>query len=349
MPTASTPDRSAAAAELHGAVATLPDPRLPRLSTAARARITLVVFWGSLVAQLAIILTGGAVRLTESGLGCSTWPVCEPGSFAPQYTPEMGIHPYVEFGNRMMSGVVGIFALALLLIALRWLRHRSAGFRWLAAVPLIGTAAQAVVGAFVVWMDLHPGLVSPHFLISMILVAVSVVLLVRLHDAPGRPRRLTAPRGALALSLPLAIIGSVVLVLGTIVTGTGPHSGDAGSITRVTVDALAITRMHAGGVWIFCILLVSLLVLLHRRGGRPMLRRSAWGLLGVTILQGIIGYTQYLTGLPELVVFFHLLGAGLFSGAIAWLCSELSEAPAADADALAGPSGPSQQRGVQRA
>lgn len=233
-----------------------------------------------------------------------------------------GIHPFVEFGNRTLTGVVSFFAIAVLLVTWRWLGHKGVGFRRLAWVPLLGTAVQAVVGAFVVIADLHPGLVSPHFLISPLLTAVSMVLLVRLYDGDG-PARVVVPWRAVWIFIPLAAVGFSVLVLGTLVTGTGPHSGDAGEVTRIAMDPRLISRIHSISVYVFCALLAGLLVVLHRSQARPEARFAAWMLLAMTVLQGIIGYIQYFTGLPGLMVFFHLVGAALFAAAIAWVGARL--------------------------
>lgn len=306
----------------HGRLTTLPGTRLTSWGPRRRARVTQFVFWGSLAFQIIIILTGAAVRLTGSGLGCSTWPNCEPGSFTPELTMEAGIHPFVEFGNRMVTGPLLVFAIAVALVSWSWLRHKGPGFRGLALVPLIGSLLQAAIGMVVVLADLHPGVVSPHFLISPVLVAVSTVLLVRLYDGDGRVRR-AAPPAALAVFVPMAVLGFAILVLGTLVTGTGPHSGDDGDIIRITVNPLALTRAHSLSVWAFCALLVVLLVILHRAGVRREALRAAHGLVGLTLLQGLIGYVQFFTGLPELVVFFHVIGAALFAGGIACVGARL--------------------------
>lgn len=306
----------------HGRITTLPDPRLPSWGPARRARLAAVVFWGNLFCQIGIILSGGAVRLTGSGLGCSTWPNCEPGQFTPELTMEAGIHPFVEFGNRSLTGVLSVFAIALLLVSWRWLAHKGTGFRRLAWVPLIGTGVQAIVGMVVVFADLHPGVVSPHFLISPLLAAVSMVLLVRLYDGDGR-MRLAVPARAVTVFVPLAVIGFVILVLGTIVTGTGPHSGDAGEITRIDMNPVVASRIHAIAVYVFCAALAVLLVILHRARARREAIVAAWWLVALTLAQGVIGYVQYYLGLPELIVFLHLIGAALFAAAIAWVGARL--------------------------
>lgn len=308
--------------ERHGRLSTLPDRRLTSWGPQRRARLAAVAFWGNLLSQIGIILSGAAVRLTGSGLGCSTWPNCEPGQFTPELSMASGIHPFVEFGNRTLTGVLSVFAIAVLLVTWRWLRHKGAGFRRLAWVPLIGTAVQAIVGMVVVFADLHPGVVSPHFLISPLLGAVSMVLLVRLYDGDGRVR-LAVPARVLAVFVPLAVVGFVVMVLGTIVTGTGPHSGDAGEVTRIALNPMVASRIHALAVYAFCALLAALLVVLHRAGARREAIVAAWWLVVLTLVQGVIGYVQYFLGLPELVVFLHLIGAALFAATIAWVGSRL--------------------------
>ena len=204
--------------------------------------------------------------------------------------------------------------------------------------PLIGTALQAIIGAFVVRLDLHPGLVSPHFLISPVIVAASTVLVVRLYEGDGTARR-TVPWSTVALYAAIAALGFTVLVLGTLVTGTGPHSGDDGEITRIAIDPRLISQIHAASVWLFCALLAVLLVLLHRDPRSAQARVSAWALVALTAVQGVIGYVQYFTGLPELLVFFHLLGAALFAAGIAWVGARLVtwHSATAPGDSEAGP------------
>lgn len=293
------------------------------LPLAARARIAALVFWGNLLCQIGIIVTGGVVRLTSSGLGCSTWPNCEPGQFTPELTLQAGIHPFIEFGNRALTGVLSVFALALLLIAVLWLRHKGASMLWLALTPLIGTAVQAVVGMVVVFADLHPGVVSPHFLISPVLVALSTLLVHRLYDGDEAGRRSLVPRAMHWMSWALGVVGFGILVLGTLVTGTGPHSGDDVHPERLPFDPRTISWLHADAVMLFCGLLVGLLITLHLIGAPRYSRAAAWVLVGITGLQALIGYVQYFTGLPELLVGLHMLGAGLFAAGIAWLAVSL--------------------------
>ncbi len=318
-------------AEVAGGVSTLPDPRFG-ITAARRSLLAKIVLWGNLICQMGIILTGGTVRVTGSGLGCSTWPNCEPGTFLPEFTPASGLHPLIEFGNRTLTGVLSIFAIAVLIVAWRWLRHYGPGFMKLAWVPLIGTGIQALLGAVVVWMDLHPGVVSPHFLVSPVIVALSTILVVRMYEGPGQ-RRLTVPSALLWLFIVFAAVGFIVMVLGTIVTGTGPHSGDSSDVYRIPMDPRMASWLHADAVMLFCGLLLGLVIALHALRARRPAIIAAWAMVGLTLLQAVIGYSQYFLGLPEPLVLLHLLGAAMFAGGITWVGTALFTWKPADADA----------------
>lgn len=270
------------------------------------------VLLANLVAQIGIVVTGGAVRLTGSGLGCSTWPLCEPGQFTPVLHEAASYHPFVEFGNRTLTGVVGIAALAVLLLV--WTdRRRSTRYRVLGLMPLIGVAVQALVGGLTVHADLHPAIVGSHFLISMGLVAVSAVLLDRSAEGDGPPVAV-ASRSTRTVGAALQVALIPVLVLGVIVTGAGPHSGDSEVGYRFALDPAHITRFHAASVWLFAAVLVVLVVLVHRTAARgTRARRVVWLLVTITLAQGAIGYVQYFTGLPEVLVGLHMLGAALLT------------------------------------
>ncbi|MPV35806.1 cytochrome oxidase assembly protein [Georgenia subflava] len=296
----------------------------------------------NLIAQIGIIVTGGAVRLTGSGLGCSEWPMCEPGSFTPVFHEATSIHPYIEFGNRTITGVLTVIAVALLWAVYRRepVASRPGGVKALAWVVLGGIALQAVIGGITVWVDLHPAIVGSHMLISLALVAVSAYLLVRLRSADGPARPLLAGP-ARVLPWLLATLAALMVALGTVVTGTGPHSGDEDAAFRYALDPLIVTRAHALSVWLFVAVAVAGAVLLLRRRTDPSLdgaRRAWWWLLAVTLAEGVIGYTQYFTGLPEVLVGLHMLGAALVVTTATFACSGLysrseSHAPAAAASA----------------
>lgn len=268
---------------------------------------TRAVLIANLVGQIGIIGTGGAVRLTESGLGCSTWPECEPGSFTPQFHEATTLHPYIEFGNRTLTGVLGIIAILLAVLVCTDLK-RSASYRALGLVPIVGVLAQALIGGIVVLLHLHPGWVSLHFGVSGALVAASLYVLHRHDERDAAPTLVVGPR-VRALAWGLAALTAVVVVLGVLTTGAGPHSGDAEVGYRIAIDPALLTRWHAAAVWAFAALLVAYLVSV--RNGPAPVRRAALILLGITLAQGLIGYVQYFTDLPELLVGLHMIGAAV--------------------------------------
>nr|WP_246012662.1 COX15/CtaA family protein [Myceligenerans xiligouense] len=279
--------------------------------TARLRRWTPAILWANLISQIGIIVTGGAVRLTGSGLGCSTWPECEPGQFTPAFHEATSLHPYIEFGNRTLTGVLGVIALAVFLVMISD-TSRTRGYRLLGLVPGLGVIGQAVIGGVVVLLDLHPGWVSLHFGVSGALVALSLYLLHRSAEGDGPPR-VVVPAAAHALAWALGALTVVVVVLGVLTTGAGPHSGDAEVGYRLALDPAAMSKAHAAAVWAFLVALAAYLVVLHRAVGGPLAaaRRAAWLLVAITLAQGVIGYVQYFTGLPILLVGLHMLGAAL--------------------------------------
>ena len=267
------------------------------------------ILLANLVAQIGIVVTGGIVRLTGSGLGCSTWPQCEPGQFTPVRHEAASWHPFIEFGNRTLTGVLAVVALATALVVWRS-RDRARSYRWLGLVPLLGVAVQALVGGLTVLVDLHPAVVGSHMMISMVLVGASTALLWRHQEGDGPPKPLVGPRTrALARALVAGCV--VVLVLGTVVTGAGPHSGDDEAAYRFALDPVAISRAHSSSVWLYVVGVVALLVAVRRSSAGPVAGRAAATLLLVTLLQGVVGYVQYFTGLPAVLVAAHMLGASL--------------------------------------
>ena len=272
------------------------------------------ILWANLVAQIVIVVTGGVVRLTGSGLGCSTWPQCEPGQFAPVLHEASAWHPYIEFGNRTLTGVLAICALGAAVVV--WSRRdRDLPYRILGLVPLVGVVVQAVIGGLTVLVDLHPALVGSHFLISMALVAASTALLVRHREGDQHPVAAVEP-STRALARVLIPLGVLVLALGVVVTGSGPHSGDEEAAYRFALDPAEVSRLHSASVWLFLGVLGALAVVVHRTGAGPRVRRGVHLLLAVSLVQGVIGYVQYLTGLPEVLVALHMLGAALLTAAL---------------------------------
>jgi len=274
------------------------------------------IFIANLVAQTGIVLTGGLVRLTGSGLGCPTWPECAPGSFIPTSTQEQAWHKYVEFGNRTLTFLLGILAIAAIVGAIIWarkLRRRTGISRrpivLLAAVPLLGTIVQAVLGGITVLTGLHPATVSAHFMVSAGLIAFTLLLVVRSRESGDQPVTVLVAPPIRYLSRGIVAVALVVLTLGTLVTGSGPHSGDADTTNRLPFDPRFISWLHADAVLLFVGLIVGLAVaLVVTKASRGILKRT-WWLLGICLAQGAIGYIQYFTGLPWLVVLVHLAGA----------------------------------------
>jgi len=268
--------------------------------------------WASLVVNIGIVVTGGIVRLTGSGLGCPTWPRCTDSSFTTHRA--MGIHGAIEFSNRMLTFVLVVVAVATVVAA--WRTGRSS-LRRLAVVLLLGIPAQAVVGGISVLMDLNPWVVSAHLMISMALVGLSVVLLRRVDEGDGPPVP-TVGDGVRWLSLGVLAVGWAVLYVGTVVTGSGPHAGDAHA-PRNGLDPRDITQLHADLVFLLVGLTIAVLVVLRTSGAPALAHRAAAVLIAVELAQGLIGFVQYATDLPVVLVGLHLLGASLVSAALAWL------------------------------
>ncbi len=274
------------------------------------------IFIANLVAQTGIVLTGGLVRLTGSGLGCPTWPQCAPGSYVPTAEQEQAWHKYVEFGNRTLTFLLGVLAIAAIVGAIVWnyrnRKHTGISRKpvvVLAAVPLLGTFAQAVLGGITVLTGLNPISVSTHFLLSAILIALSLLLVVRANETADQPLAVLVHPAVRNLSRIMVGIGLIVLVLGTLVTGSGPHSGDAGVDHRLPFDVRTISWLHADAVLLFIGLMIGFLVALKVSSGPRRSVRRAWILIGFSLAQGFVGYLQFFTGVPWVLVLTHLAGA----------------------------------------
>ena len=285
-----------------------------------------VVAWLSFLAQTIIIATGGAVRLTGSGLGCPTWPLCTEGSLVT--TPEMGIHGIIEFGNRLMTGVVGI--VALLVVLSIWRLRRERRDLWtLALVVVLGIVAQAIVGGITVWTGLNPFIVGFHYVASLVLVCVTAAYLVRLDSAPG-PRERAVPGWYAALTHATTAVLAVSIVFGVLTTASGPHSGDADA-GRTGYNAELLEHVHA---WPGYALLVLTLVLVVGawRLRLPTLRWSLV-LLAVELVQIGVGLYQARNGLPPLAVGVHMVLATLTAATMTVVVLRLKRAATTDAAA----------------
>ncbi len=263
------------------------------------------------ITSVLIILTGAAVRLSQSGLGCPDWPACTSHSLgAADTTGDPLVHRWVEFGNRLVT--VAIFVVAVGICIAVWQFRQANGqhrrdLLWLAAAQPAGILAQAVLGGLVVLTKLNPALVSVHFLASSALVAATVALYVRSRETQAPPRPLVRREVQL---LAYAVLGVVALMLaaGTVVTGTGPLAGARG-VARYHLPLEGVTQLHADIGWLLGGLTVALVVALRIAGAPDRARRLGWLLLALIALQGAIGYAQYFSGLPAGLVWVHVAGS----------------------------------------
>jgi cytochrome c oxidase assembly protein subunit 15 len=253
--------------------------------------------------QAALILTGGAVRLTGSGLGCPTWPECTPGSYTPvPHQAEGQLHAWIEFGNRLLT--FGLVAVSLLVLAHVLITKRR-DLRLLAIGQLLGILGQGVLGGITVLTDLHPLPVASHLLLSIILVAGAVSL----YDRRESPVEKLSERDRLnsILSRSHILLAFVVIILGTLVTGSGPHAGDE-KAQRFGFDIRSVSILHADAVIALFGLTLALFVAFR---ANQIVKRKILIFTAIALAQGLIGYIQYFTGIPEILVAAHLLGAAL--------------------------------------
>ncbi len=263
-----------------------------------------VFAWLSFVAEVLIIATGGAVRLTGSGLGCPTWPTCTPESIVA--TPEMGIHGAIEFGNRTLTGLVGILALAVVVLVWRMRRTRRDLFV-LSLIVLGGVIAQAVVGGITVLTGLNPFIVGFHYVASVVLVCVTAAFLVRMRAAAG-PRVRAVPRAYAATVHVATLFLALTVAFGILTTGAGPHSGDPEAV-RNGFNAEVLEHVHAWPSYILFGLTLVLVAVAWARALPP--RRWITVLLGIELIQIAVGLYQARNGLPELAVGTHMVLAAL--------------------------------------
>ena len=303
---------------MRGVIGRIADIRRSGFSPAAHRSICIA----ALVLLSAIVVTGAAVRLTGSGLGCDDWPNCNGTTFIDVSNQ----HAAIEQVNRLFTFLVSIgVALA---AAAAWFRQpRRRDLTRLGFALLLGVPAQGVVGAIVVWSGLHPATVQLHMVLSMVLVWAAVMLLVRSGDPDEGVRVVAVEPPVRRLVQLLAVMTGVVVVAGTVVTGTGPHAGDEearrffGSTDDIDGDALKwVTRIHGTLVWLTVLVALLLFVALRRR---PDDRRrldaplTAWVITAV--VQGTVGYVQYAAGLPVGLVLVHMAGVTVLVGVTAWM------------------------------
>src|SRR5438132_9084742 len=303
--------------------------RLPTISPAAYARVTLV----ALAALSLIVLTGAGVRLTGSGLGCPDWPKCYGQAVAPLET-----HAIIEYGNRLISGLVGLVALAAGVLAFRRRPFRR-DLAVLGVLLPIGVLGQAVLGGFTVRHHLAPGFVMGHFGLSMLILIAAVALAWRAAHEPGSRRRST-DRGAVWAVRGLLPLGAVTIFAGSAVTAAGPHAGASGTGERVRrlhfegADTLNWT-VHRHGLLatLLGVGAIAVWLLLRRRDADPQVRRAVSALVALLALQGVVGTVQYELKLPAEIVWVHVGLASLTWLSLLWAAAaagRLAPRPAAE-------------------
>ena len=249
------------------------------------------------------MLTGAAVRITGSGLGCPTWPECTYGSYTPVAGQAEGaFHAWIEFGNRLLTFLLLFAAVAVVIYSIKKARR---DLLWRALLQVLGILGQGVIGGITVLTDLNPLAVASHFILSIFLIAGAVSIVAR-GRSPLISVRPTETK-VKVLAQAQVLLTFVVIVIGTLVTGSGPHAGDLDA-PRLKLDERAITWLHADAVIALLGVSLALLVLSEIS---PETKRRVKIFFGVTLLQGLIGYIQYVLGLPELLVIVHVLGSTL--------------------------------------
>ncbi|MFC3850829.1 heme A synthase [Corynebacterium hansenii] len=294
----------------------LPLSFLP-LPTIAQQRITALLV---LIAQAGIAVTGSVVRVTGSGLGCDTWPQCHPGSFTPVDGAAPALHQAIEFGNRLLTFVLVALTLALFLAVIRAGRRKAIVV--LAFLNGFGVIVQAVIGGISVLVDLKWYSVALHFLPSMLLVWLAGMVYVKIQEPDDGREIRTYVKSLRMLSAASAVALAGTLVTGTMVTGAGPHAGDASVLPedRLQLPITELTHVHAGFMYLYLGLAIGLVFGLIALNAEPGLRKLGWVLVGLIIAQGCVGMVQYWTGVPEALVPVHVAGSGALTAvtAIVW-------------------------------
>ncbi|MER5362240.1 COX15/CtaA family protein [Streptomyces sp. NPDC002785] len=293
-----------------------PSPR-----TVRRAAMSAVVM------AVLIVVTGGAVRLTGSGLGCPTWPKCTDESLTA--TSAMGFHGAIEFGNRMLTYVL-CAAVGWAIIAARsakpW-RHSLTRLGWAQFWVVMGNA---VLGGIVVLVGLNPYTVAAHFLLSTALLTVAMVTWQRIREGDAAPRPLVG-KAVSQLTWLLVVVAGLLIAVGTVVTGAGRHAGDSSDVHRIPIDWKMITQLHADLAWAVVALTVALWFVLKAVDAPVGPLHRARDLFLVLLGQGVIGYVQYFTDTPEILVGLHMFGSCLVWIAVVRVLLSLRERPVAAA------------------
>ena len=280
----------------------------------------------SLIGQTVLVVTGGAVRLTASGLGCPTWPRCTSNSLV--NTPEMGIHGFIEFGNRVLSALLAVVAIVAFLAILRMRKQRPDLF-WLTLIAGLAIPAQAVIGGLSVLSGLNPYVVGLHFVVSIALVATCTAFVFRVYAVPG-PRVRAVPGWFAGVAHVTSTVVAITILVGILTTGSGPHAGDANA-PRNGLNPEILQHVHAIPAYVtFALTLVLVVGSLRYR--TTAVRRFTQYLLAVELLQIVVGLIQANTGLPGILVGIHMTLAALLASAMTAVILSL-KAPAAALDA----------------
>ncbi len=259
-----------------------------------------------LLCQGGITVTGSLVRVTGSGLGCNTWPLCHEGSLVPVAGAAPWIHQAIEFGNRTLTFVVAASAALVLLAVIRARRRKE--ITTLAWVSLLGVVLQAVIGGVSVLLDLRWWSVAVHFLPSMVLVFVAAMLYMRIAEPDDASPTRRYPTSAQTWTLIAAAALCVVLITGTMVTGSGPHSGDSGvgMEGRLQMDTRVLAYVHAVCMYLYLIATIITTVLLRNSDAPEDARRTSYVLIALILVQWAIGVTQFRLGVPRWTIPAHI-------------------------------------------
>ncbi|MBG0856227.1 heme A synthase [Streptomyces spinoverrucosus] len=309
--------RADASAALHNPLAFIAERWTPTTRTVQRAALA------ALVMAVIIVVTGGAVRLTGSGLGCPTWPKCTDDSLTA--TREMGLHGAIEFGNRMLAYVLSA-AVGWAIIAARAQKPWRRDLTRLGWAQFWVVMSNAVLGGIVVLVGLNPYTVAAHFLATTALITVAVLMWQRTREG-STPARPLVGKAVRQLVWSLIAASALLIMVGTVVTGAGPHAGDSSDVPRMPVDWENVTKLHAVLAWIVVTLTFALwFVLKAVDAPRGPLNRTR-DLFLILLAQGVIGYAQYWTDLPEILVGLHMLGSCLVWIAVLRVALSLRERP----------------------
>lgn len=277
------------------------------LNTVLGAERLRLYVWASLVSQILIVVTGGAVRLTGSGLGCPTWPECEAGSYST--VPELGMHGIIEFANRLLTFVLLIVAILTYLTVTRLFNSEKTGLVWPSFALGMGIVAQAILGGITVLTGLNAWIVGAHFLVSAVLIGIATVLVWRFYGQWS----FAASESSKHLSVVIFPVGILAIIIGVIVTGSGPHAGDADT-PRNGLNSDFLVHLHSYPAYLLLGLVLLQTLLSFRSSTTPKFAKTMnLVFLGILALQASVGILQARIGLPVGLVALHMFGASVLA------------------------------------